>query len=267
MSALDLIEQQLGSRRKAPAAVLSNISVLHQSLNKLDKVGLCLPLMVFFVFGDSVAWFLFALCVGSRIQHSEFAVRIRYSACHGRRPEQSAHTVFELWVRRCLLRLVWGTKSQAQAITLVRVIRALTYSAKYYSQEICQLAFVNSDGDGGMLTFEAVSDHSIDLTKVLAAGFEIRLNDVRLVVRSITASTVQCLNGVVPVNSLEEGALLALRVKKSLHNFNDSTVTYCYNFARLLEDSGSTNAAAEVYVGLLKRHPSFIECKKCRNTA
>jgi hypothetical protein len=96
MSALDLIEQQLGSRRKAPAAVLSNISVLHQSLNKLDKVGLCLPLMVFFVFGEPVAWFLFALCVGSRIQHSEFAVRLRYSACPGRRPEQSAHTVFVL---------------------------------------------------------------------------------------------------------------------------------------------------------------------------
>ena len=39
MFALDRIEEQLGSRRAAPAAVLSNISVLHHSLNKLDKVN------------------------------------------------------------------------------------------------------------------------------------------------------------------------------------------------------------------------------------
>ena len=112
-----------------------------------------------------------------------------------------------------------------------------------------------------MLNFGTVSNQSLDLTTVLTAGCEIRLNDVRLVVRSATASTVECLDGAVPVSSVVEGTLLTLRVKKSLRNFSDSTVTYCYNFARLLEDNGSTNAAVEVYIGLLKRHPSFIECK------
>ncbi len=52
-----------------------------------------------------------------------------------------------------------------------------------------------------------------------------------------------------------------LRTKVSLNNFVDESITYCYNFARLLEDEGHTKAASEIYVELLKRHPSFMECE------
>lgn len=44
-------------------------------------------------------------------------------------------------------------------------------------------------------------------------------------------------------------------------NFHEASITLNYNFARLLEDTGSTRAAIEVYVELLKQHPSFMECK------
>jgi len=52
----------------------------------------------------------------------------------------------------------------------------------------------------------------------------------------------------------------AMHVKESYNNFTDDTLTYCFNFARLLEDDGSTSAASEIYEALLKNHPSFMEC-------
>lgn len=56
---------------------------------------------------------------------------------------------------------------------------------------------------------------------------------------------------------------LKLSIKRKVPgtNFSDASITMCYNYARLLEDLGHTNAAKEVYVQLLKQHPSFIDCK------
>ena len=54
---------------------------------------------------------------------------------------------------------------------------------------------------------------------------------------------------------------LSVKKKISGSNFNDASITMSYNFARMLEDLGHTNAAREVYVELLKQHPSFIDCK------
>lgn len=59
------------------------------------------------------------------------------------------------------------------------------------------------------------------------------------------------------------GATIILSVKKKVpgSNFSDSSITMSYNYARMLEDYGSTDAAKEVYVQLLKQHPSFIDCE------
>lgn len=52
-----------------------------------------------------------------------------------------------------------------------------------------------------------------------------------------------------------------VQIRTPLNNFTDSTLTYCYNFARLLEDAGHSKPAFDLYVELLKHHPSFIECR------
>lgn len=59
------------------------------------------------------------------------------------------------------------------------------------------------------------------------------------------------------------GATIILSVKKKIpgSNFSDSSITMSYNYARMLEDFGNTDAAKEVYVQLLKQHPSFIDCE------
>lgn len=59
------------------------------------------------------------------------------------------------------------------------------------------------------------------------------------------------------------GAPIILSVKKKIpgSNFSDSSITMSYNYARMLEDFGNTDAAKEVYVQLLKQHPSFIDCE------
>ena len=56
--------------------------------------------------------------------------------------------------------------------------------------------------------------------------------------------------------------MLPLTVRRKVPgcNFAGAAITLSYNFARILEDVGHTNAAKEVYVQLLKQHPSFIEC-------
>jgi hypothetical protein len=56
---------------------------------------------------------------------------------------------------------------------------------------------------------------------------------------------------------------ITLSVKRKIpgSNFSDSSITTSYNYARILEDLGQTNAAKEVYVQLLKQHPSFIDCE------
>jgi tetratricopeptide (TPR) repeat protein len=61
----------------------------------------------------------------------------------------------------------------------------------------------------------------------------------------------------------DEKAALRLTIHRKVPgtNFTDETTTLCYNLARILEDLGRTKAASEVYIQLLKQHPSFLDCK------
>lgn len=53
---------------------------------------------------------------------------------------------------------------------------------------------------------------------------------------------------------------LSLQKKIPGTNFNEKTATLCYDYALILEEKGSTNAAVEIYQELLKLHPNYIEC-------
>ena len=116
--------------------------------------------------------------------------------------------------------------------------------------------------------FVVVAPAEVDLALLLSSGDEVVIGGVRHTVdRVVSATELFCTSPVKLSKLAEQRGLLAatqeydLRTKVSLNNFVDESITYCYNFARLLEDEGHTKAASEIYVELLKRHPSFMECK------
>jgi tetratricopeptide (TPR) repeat protein len=52
---------------------------------------------------------------------------------------------------------------------------------------------------------------------------------------------------------------LPLTRKISWKNFNSTTITVCYNYARILEENAKTSAATELYLSILKHNPALIE--------
>jgi len=90
----------------------------------------------------------------------------------------------------------------------------------------------------------------------LKSGDDILLDNVLLKIDGLSGSmiTTKCAIG------FEAGENLTLRRKEPRHNFNARTLLLCYNYARILEDQGSSMAAREIYCEILKRHPSFVEC-------
>lgn len=132
---------------------------------------------------------------------------------------------------------------------------------QWSEQALCQVKLGTAEAD----SFEVVtSEGSVDLTQHFAVGDEVVIGDVKHTVRSVAAGS---LVGYSPVklsilhSSTASTVTFPLYVKRVFPNFNESTVTLCYNYARVLEECGRTKAASEVYVELLKRHPSFMECE------
>ena len=97
----------------------------------------------------------------------------------------------------------------------------------------------------------------------LSKGDEVLIDDVVHVVESVTTAGF---TGYSPIDVSALGAsresklaIFPLRQKMLGHNFNSRTVTLCFNFARILEEVGHPDAAAELYLALLKANPAFIE--------
>lgn len=139
---------------------------------------------------------------------------------------------------------------------------------------VCSLR-VGSEPNQFVLAGEA---RPADLAELLAAGDDVMIGGVLHCVVSVTSATELTATSPVHLSSLAyftqgraDAAAAAggdsgekqyeVRVKVPFNNFVDESLTYCYNLARLLEDEGNTRAATEIYIELLKRHPSFMECK------
>jgi len=108
-----------------------------------------------------------------------------------------------------------------------------------------------------------ISDGSaVDLSALLSVGDEVVIGGVKhSVQRVVSSSELICTSPVKVVASLVgDGVGVGLRVKRPFKNFVDGSITYCFNFARLMEEEGHTKAAMELYIELLKKHPSFMEC-------
>ena len=87
------------------------------------------------------------------------------------------------------------------------------------------------------------------------ADDDLLIGDIVVRVTSVSEDLMKCVGMIsVPLGTWE--------VKKKIpgKNFNKDTITNCFNLARVQEDLGHLQAAREIYIELLKRHPCYIEC-------
>ncbi len=216
--------EHLADRPPVPSAVLSNIAVLYHSLGAPEKaIDFCKQALVACARG--------AAAVTSRSRDSPST-----SSCVHTNAE--FEHVFYSWLDDPLC-----------------FVRPAASSDRF---ELCA-AGVSGGGD-------AVA--ALDLREFLSVGEEVVIQGVKHVVREVDAASMVCYSPVKHTGGLafgdspdSEAVILPVYVKRSLCNFSDQTITCCYNLARMLEDTGRTKAASELYVELLKTHPSFIECR------
>jgi hypothetical protein len=58
-----------------------------------------------------------------------------------------------------------------------------------------------------------------------------------------------------------EPFLLPVYNKEKWNNFNDETLLYSYNLARMYEDLGNVSSAMILYQMIVTLHPSHKDCK------
>ena len=94
-------------------------------------------------------------------------------------------------------------------------------------------------------------------------GEQIIIDDVIHVIESQTKTGFVAYSpvDVFAIGASRDGGEAALPVRRKVlgHNFNNQTITHCYNFARILEETGQSVAAKELYLALIEKNISFSE--------
>lgn len=168
------------------------------------------------------------------------------------------------------------TTDQDRASCSDNLMRCADLEGVFYSwsDPICVLRKTDVSECNGTVQFEKYGPElvvvsSAEWSKLAIIGDDVQIGGVLHTVSSLDdsgfklkASSVVKILTPVDSNATEANeACFHLQVKQYYGNCNDRTLTYCYNFAYLLETAGLSKAAAEVYLQLLKQHPGFIECK------
>lgn len=129
----------------------------------------------------------------------------------------------------------------------------------FYKWSTEAMAQLLPGADRGHFTLVA-SETVTDLTSLVAVGDEVLIAGMKhLVEEVVSGSELRC-SCPVRLAHTADGGPVEMKLKRALQNFVDESLTYSFNYARLLEDDGHTKAATEIYVELLKRHPSYMEC-------
>ena len=147
------------------------------------------------------------------------------------------------------------------SVPCTALFRSSELDGIFYSwsaQPVCALRAGSEAGH-----FALVEVGSVNLSDMLETGDEVVIGEVKhSVVQVVSPSELICTSPV-KLLALSKTDTFDMKLKRPMRNFDDDSLTYCYNFARLMEDDGNTKAASEIYVELLKRHPSYMECKSC----
>jgi tetratricopeptide (TPR) repeat protein len=221
------------AKMRVGAAVLSNIAVLQHSLGSLEKALEYMKLALKEVHIEATTAAATASAAPSELDELLGTTTFRSS---------ELEDIFYCW--------------SARPVCSVRQVEAGAFRVQG-----------GASSDSSSSSDSSAADVDVDLGSLLAVGAEVVIGGIKHVVERITGPRDMVCSSPVKLRGLSYAAGEAqapcfdVRVKENFNNFNDSTITYCYNLARLLEDLGHTRAASEIFVELLKRHPSFIECK------
>lgn len=131
-----------------------------------------------------------------------------------------------------------------------------------WSEAVCSVeAFTPAElqhSKYGECYFKAGPEHrEKPLSSLFKIGDDLLVGDFIVRVVGVEDDNLHCVGMItVPLG-------VAWEVKKKIpgSNFNRDTITNCFNLARIQEDLGNLQAAREIYIELLKKHPCFIECK------
>ena len=130
-----------------------------------------------------------------------------------------------------------------------------------WSDPLCSVILAASPADSNTPRFVLCSEEVQDLSAVVPLGVHLVIGDLLFTAAEVTTKEVECLPCPVPLPPHMAQQPMDLRIKRAMGNFTTSSVGFNFNLGRLLEDAGHSRAAAEVFIELLKRHPSFIECE------
>ena len=125
-----------------------------------------------------------------------------------------------------------------------------------WSNAICTLVYNATDE---IYTCEANDNESpVDLSQKISIGDDIIIGDYLCKVTYVDLHSLKVYCPL-PITNQFSNNTYDLKIKIKWNNFYCS-ITNCYNMARILESCGGTTASTEIYIQLLKQHPSFIEC-------
>jgi tetratricopeptide (TPR) repeat protein len=124
--------------------------------------------------------------------------------------------------------------------------------------------FVDSRNEGYVLEQNEIADGISYIRPgedIVLNGFVCKVDSIDNHEQSFVVSSLYQLPVAIINHNSHPMNFLKIHHKILYSNFCDDTITLCYNFARVLEDNGRVKGAIEIFVELLKRHPSFTECK------
>ena len=146
--------------------------------------------------------------------------------------------------------------ADADASAAVASLTAVEFEGIFYKWAAAPAAQVTRGEADRSFAFHGVAAP----TPALSEGDQVLVDDVLHTVQSAAPGgfTAYSPVDVFAVGS-SSGAQRALTLKERTGHFSTGTVTMCYNFARILEDSGCTVAATQLYNALIKQNPALIE--------
>lgn len=122
-----------------------------------------------------------------------------------------------------------------------------------WSGVICNIEVVTEKPSPGL---QAVLRCPTTVLDDLHSGDCICVGDVVMHVQSILSGNQFSATALLPMPD----GLFPLKRRIMWSSLLEAAPMHCYNYARILQDMGKEDAAEELFLELVKRHPSFIEC-------
>lgn len=139
----------------------------------------------------------------------------------------------------------------------------------WWSEPLCSIEVCDADAlqEEGLpygqcyMRLTVGNSDELSLAALFQVDDDLLVGDFVLRVLAVGKASLKCAGMI----NVPFGCSWQVQKKNPGNNFNKDTITNCFNLARVQEDSGNLQAAREIYIELLKRHPSYVECTTCNS--